>query len=314
MKNVHKLTEGAILLAGFAVLTLITSYVPILASILIFVLPLPFIMFSAKNNLKYILAFFLAAVFISFFSGSLKGLALMLIFGTTGVVIGFLLQKNKSRTAILISSSLTLMAGLVIFYVAIVAILKIDIIHELSAALNESVKNSQDMLKSMGREDQIKRLKEQNANLLNMLKTLVPYFLIMVAIVYAFIIQWVCFPIAKRLGLKVQTWGSFRNLFLPKSLLWYYLIAIGGIILFHPDEGTYLYTVLINAKYILEMFLLLQGLAFLFFIFHQRSVPKGLGVLVVILSFMIPIVHYIIMILGIADLGFNFRQRFGKKE
>jgi uncharacterized protein YybS (DUF2232 family) len=113
---------------------------------------------------------------------------------------------------------------------------------------------------------------------------------------------------------NVQPWGSFRNLVLPKSLLWYYLIALGMMLLFHPQEGTYLYSVLINARYILETFIMLQGLALLFFIFHQKSVAKGLAVLVVILTFMIPIVRYIIMLLGITDLGFDFRKRFEMKE
>lgn len=314
MKNVRKLTEGAILLAAFAALIFINIYVPIVGGILNLVLPLPFIMFSAKNSLKYIAAFFLAAIFISFITGSLMGLALMLFFGTPGVVIGYLLQKNKSRTAVLIASSLTFMAGMVIAYVVMVAFLKIDIIHELTVLLNESLKNSQDMLKAMGKEDQIKLMKEQNANLLKTMETLAPSSLILASIFASFITQWVCFPIAKRFGVNVQPWGSLRNLSLPRSLLWYYLIATVASMLISPHEGTYLYTALINLKYILELFMVLQGLSFLFYIFHQRSVGKGLRAFVVILAFVIPIFRYIIMILGITDIGFDFRKRFERKE
>jgi uncharacterized protein YybS (DUF2232 family) len=60
--------------------------------------------------------------------------------------------------------------------------------------------------------------------------------------------------------------------------------------------------------------IIIQGLAFAFYIIHQKSLAKGLGVLVVILTFMIPIVRYIIMLLGITDLGFDFRKQFEKKE
>ncbi|MFL6559741.1 MAG: YybS family protein [Bacillus sp. (in: firmicutes)] len=314
MKDVRKLTEGAVLLAAFAALLLITIYVPVVGSILNLVLPLPFIMFSVKNNLKLIAAFLVAAIFIAFIAGSLMGVGLMLIYGSVGAVIGYLLQKGKSRTFILIASSLTFMAGLVISYVVMVAFMKIDIIHELTVALNESVKSSEAMLKAMGREDQVERLKEQNALMLKQIVTLAPSALIFASILSSFITQWICFPIAKRFGVNVQPWGSFRNLVLPKSLLWYYLIALGMMLLLHPQEGTYLYSVLINARYILETFIMLQGLALLFFIFHQKSVAKGLAVLVVILTFMIPIVRYIIMLLGITDLGFDFRKRFEMKE
>ncbi|MBT2696839.1 YybS family protein [Bacillus sp. ISL-40] len=314
MKDVRKLTEGAVLLAAFAALLLITIYVPVVGSILNLVLPLPFIMFSVKNNLKLIAAFLVAAIFIAFIAGSLMGVGLMLIYGSVGAVIGYLLQKGKSRTFILIASSLTFMAGLVISYVVMVAFMKIDIIHELTVALNESVKSSEVMLKAMGREDQVELLKEQNALMLKQIVTLAPSALIFASILSSFITQWICFPIAKRFGVNVQPWGSFRNLVLPKSLLWYYLIALGMMLLFHPQEGTYLYSILINARYILETFIMLQGLALLFFIFHQKSVAKGLAVLVVILTFMIPIVRYIIMLLGITDLGFDFRKRFEMKE
>jgi uncharacterized protein YybS (DUF2232 family) len=231
-----------------------------------------------------------------------------------GIVIGYMLQKGRGRTSILIASSLTFMTGLVITYVVMVAFLKIDIIHEVTVMLNESVENSQDILKTMGREDQLKQLQEQNANMLKMLKTLAPSILILASILSAFVTQWLCFPIAKRFGVNVQPWGSLRNLSLPKSLLWYYLIALVGNMAIQPEEGTYLYTVLINARYILEMFMVLQGLSFLFYFFHRRSVAKPIRVIVVIFAFMIPIFHYIIMILGITDIGFDFRKRFEKQE
>ncbi|WP_066071962.1 YybS family protein [Neobacillus soli] len=314
MKNVNKLTEGAILLAVLAALIFITIYVPVIGSILNLALPLPFIMFAAKNNVKNISAFFLAGIFISFIAGSFIGIGLMLIYGAAGVVIGYLLQKNKSRTAIFISSSLTYMAGFVIFYIVVVAFLKMDIIHEFTLMLNESFKSSQVLLKAMGNEEQLKQLQAQNAALIKTIETLAPSALIMASFFATFLTQWICFPIAKRFGVKVEPWGNIRNMILPRSLLWYYLIVIVANMLFHPQEGTYIYTALINLKSILEMFLIVQGLSFLFYIFHQRSVSKGLRAFIVILAFIIPIFRTIILILGITDMGFEFRKRIEKKE
>ncbi|MEH7334598.1 YybS family protein [Neobacillus drentensis] len=310
MKNVRKLTEGAILLAAFTVLLLITIYIPLVGSIINIVLPAPFIIFTAKNNIKNIAAFFVASIVISFIAASFMGLAMMLIYGTTGVIIGYMLQKNKSRSAILIASTLTIMAGMIIFFVVTSAFMKMDITHELQAALNQSLKQSEEIAKSVGKEGQIEQLKKQ----VDMVITLLPSVLILGSIVASFIIQWVCFPIAKRFGVNVEPWGSLRNLSLPRSMLWYLLIALGANLLVRPEEGTYLFSVLTNAIYILGTFMVVQGLGFLFNIFHQRSIPKGIRVLVVILAFMIPIIHYIIMILGITDIGFDLRKRFAKKE
>ncbi|MEH7414023.1 YybS family protein [Neobacillus drentensis] len=314
MKNVRNLTEGAILLAAFTVFLLITIYIPPLSVISVFILPLPFIMFSAKNNLKSIAVFFIAAILISFISSSFQGLGLIVLFGAAGVVMGYITQKTKSRSAVLIGGTLTFIIGLIITYTVLVTVMNINFIHELNVMLEQSMKQSQAMLQALGKEDQIKLLQEQNANLIKNIKALAPGYLITVAIVYAFITQWICFPIAKRFGVAAPSWGKFRNLMLPKSLLWYYLAALGGYLLFHPEEGTYLYLAIVNARFILEWFIFLQGLACLFYIFYQRSIGKGFAVFIVILSFIIPIVHYIIMILGITDLGFDFRKRFSKKE
>lgn len=314
MNNARKLTEGAILLAAFAVLLLLTIYVPVVAIIINFVLPLPFIMFTAKNNMKYIGAFLVAAIFISFIAGSLMGLSLMLVYGLTGTVIGYLLQKNKSRVAILISSSLTFMVAVVIMYVVSVIFFKFNLIHELIDAFKQSASMSQGMLKSLGQEEQMKKLAQQNANMIKMIETLAPSILIMTSILSVYFIQLICFPIAKRFGLNVQQWGDFKDLSLPRSLLWYYLLALAANILFHPQEGTYLYTALMNLVYILELFMVLQGLSFLFYIFHRKSVSKGIRVIVTIVAIVIPIFLYIIRILGIIDLGFDLRKRVEKKE
>ncbi|MBM7653810.1 YybS family protein [Neobacillus cucumis] len=314
MKNVRSLTEGAILLAAFAVFLLITIYIPPLSVISVFFLPLPFIMYSAKYSLKNIAVFFIAAIIISFITSSLQGLGLMALFGAAGAVMGYMTQKTKSRSAILMGGTLIFIAGLVISYVVLVTFMNINFIQEFKTMMDQSMQQSQDMLKVIGNKEQMKLLQEQNANLIKNIQELAPAYLITVAVVYALITQWICFPIVKRFGIGVPSWGKFRNLSLPKSLLWFYLAALGGYLLFRPEEGTYLYLVIVNARFILELLLLLQGLACLLYILHQRSIGKGVAVFVVILSFILPIVHYIISVLGIADLGFDFRKRFEKKE
>jgi uncharacterized protein YybS (DUF2232 family) len=314
VKNVRSLTEGAILLAAFAVFLLITIYIPPLSVISVFFLPLPFIMYSAKYSLKNIAVFFIAAIIISFITSSLQGLGLMALFGAAGAVMGYMTQKTKSRSAILMGGTLIFIAGLVISYVVLVTFMNINFIQEFKTMMDQSMQQSQDMLKVIGNKEQMKLLQEQNANLIKNIQELAPAYLITVAVVYALITQWICFPIVKRFGIGVPSWGKFRNLSLPKSLLWFYLAALGGYLLFRPEEGTYLYLVIVNARFILELLLLLQGLACLLYILHQRSIGKGVAVFVVILSFILPIVHYIISVLGIADLGFDFRKRFEKKE
>ncbi|MDR7000021.1 YybS family protein [Neobacillus niacini] len=313
MKNARILTEGAILLAAFTVLLLLTIYVPLLAVIINFVLPLPFIMFTSKNHIKYTVAFFVAALFISLIAGSLMGLSIMMIYGTTGAVMGYLIQKNKGRTSILISGTLTFMIGSVILYVISVAFFQFDLFHELLKAYEQYTLQSQELLKSRMTGEQYEKIVTQNANMMDMLQVSAPSVLVMGSIFSVFAIQLICFPIAKRFGISTPTWGKFRELSMPRSLLWYYLIVLAANLLSHPQKGTYYYAALINLTYILELFMVLQGFAFLYFLFHQRNISKGIRVVITLLAF-IPIFLSIIRILGIIDLGLDLRKRFEKKE
>jgi uncharacterized protein YybS (DUF2232 family) len=84
--------------------------------------------------------------------------------------------------------------------------------------------------------------------------------------------------------------------------------------LLHPVEGTYLYSVIVNLTYILQMFMFFQGLTFIFYFFYQRGMPKSIPLIIFLFSLTSPNFLYIIGILGIIDLGFDLRRRSGKKE
>ena len=82
----------------------------------------------------------------------------------------------------------------------------------------------------------------------------------------------------------------------------------------NPEEGTYLFTAIVNLTYILSFFMVLQGLTFLFYYFDKNGIDKAFAITIVIVSFLIPIFLYIIGILGIIDLGFDLRKGFDKKK
>lgn len=314
MKNVRKLTEGAILIAAFTVLLLLTIYVPVIGMVVNLFLPLPFLLFAAKNDLKSIIVFIVASVILSFITGTIYALPLTLSYGLTGAVMGYLLQKNKSRTTILISGSIVLLCNLVIQYIVTAAFLNFNIIDEMIKTIHDSLSMSTKMLKDMGQQQQGAKIIDQFEQGLVLIKTLVPSLFVMASFIIVFIIQLLSMPIIKRFGIKVDNWKPFREISLPKSLIWYYLAAMLGNLLFHPEIGTYLNSVLANLTYILQLFMVFQGLSFMFYFFYQRGTQKSIPVVFSVLTIVIPVFLYIIGILGIIDLGFDLRKRFGKKE
>jgi uncharacterized protein YybS (DUF2232 family) len=218
VKNVRKLTEGAILIAAFTVLLLITVYVPVVGMVVNLFLPLPFILFAAKNDLKSICTFVVASILISVITGAIVALPLTLAYGLTGAIMGYFIQKNKNRTIILLSGTVVFLVNIVIQYVVTTTFFHFDIIDKFIKMFNEALKVYSQNLKDMGKEEQGKQIIERLKKSLDLIKVVVPSVFVMTSFLAVFFIQLLSLPVLKRFGVKVENWKPFREISLPKSL------------------------------------------------------------------------------------------------
>lgn len=312
MKNTYKLTEGAILLAIFAVMLLITLYIPVLSIIIIFFLALPFMLFGAKYDRKSTIVFILAAVLLSMILGSFLAMPLALLYGTTGAVMGALIREGKSRLAVTAAGAAAFLANTVADYAISVAFFNFNIIQKLFEILRQSFDDSLKLVKEMGQVPDEKMIK-QFETMIDLLETLVPSMFVLSAFFGVFMIQLVSMPLLKRFGIRIPRWRPFRELALPKSILWYYLFTMLAAMAMSPEEGTYWFWALANLSFILQMLMVFQGLSLIFYITHVKGYPKAVPIIVTVLLFLLPFVLYIVRILGIIDLGFELRKRLGEK-
>jgi uncharacterized protein YybS (DUF2232 family) len=277
-------------------------------------LAVPFMLFAAKNDGKSIVVFIIASLLLSFIVGTIMSLPLTLAYGTTGVVIGYLIQKQKNMGVLFITGSLVFLINLIIMYVASIVLFKVDMITEMIDMMRESLNVSADLLKNFGNPQDSEKVLEQFNNGLNLIKTLIPTLFVVSSFFIVFIMQLISFPIIKRFGVKVEKWKSFKEISLPKSLLYYFLLTLLVSMLMNPEEGTFWYMAIINMTYILQFLIILQGYTFIFYYFDKKGFSKAISITIAIVSFLIPIFLYIVGILGIIDLGFDLRKGFNKKE
>jgi uncharacterized protein YybS (DUF2232 family) len=309
LKNTRLLTEGALLLAVFVVLLLISIYVPILWIISFLFLVLPFILFSAKHPFKYSLLMLIGACILSALLGTFLAVPLALASGTTGIVMGWFIKEKKDKVTLFIASSLTMLVNIVAQYALSIVLFDIDMIQDTIKLMKESFNQSADMLANFGQSVD-GEVMEQFNNSIDLIGTLTPTLFLMSAFLLVLLFILVNFPILKRLGIDTPKFKPFREWKLPKSILWYYLLVLVLSITIQPETGSYYYTALINLLYVLQTLMAVQGLAFIFFYSHLKGWSKGLLTLVIIVS--IPLL-YIVRILGIIDLGFDLRQRLQRK-
>jgi uncharacterized protein YybS (DUF2232 family) len=149
-----------------------------------------------------------------------------------------------------------------------------------------------------------------------MLNILLPSILVLSAAIILVLFLLSAQPLLKRFSDKKIIWPPLRDIHLPKSLLWYYLITMLATYLLKPEESSFLFMVIGNLMVILQILILLQGYAVIFFFSHVKGWPKAapVSILIVTLLLPIPLFQSLIRILGIMDLGFSLRKHIEKRR
>ncbi|WP_096202905.1 YybS family protein [Bacillus sp. FJAT-45350] len=306
MNRTRTLTEGAILAALFAVILFLTLYVPLIGGLVVWFLPLPFIIYTIRHGLKPSFMLWIATLFVSFIIGGIVVLPLALFFGSGGIVVGELYRRKKNAFVILLGGSLTYIVNLLLSFVISILVFGIHPLYTIQEMMTQSIKTAEQMLSGLGQEstEQLEPMYE----MVERLMYLGPVMIILVGITYALIIQLISNVVVKRLGHDIQTFPAFRDWQFPKSFIWYYLIASIFIIV-GMEEGSTMYIVVWNLFPILDIVMIVQGLAFIFYYCYAKGISKGIPITIAIVGLFLPFVLYIVKILGIIDLGFDLRKR-----
>lgn len=298
----RRLTHGAMMIALFTVLLAISIYVPLLNLITALFVPLPLVWYSAKYNRSSSISVAAVSIVVSFLIGGLAALPFALIQAPAGLVMGEAIRTKKSKLYMLMSTGLTLLITTVLQYLAMVKLFNVNIVAEVMSTVRGSFQSYLDMMDRFGQLDQ--RTEQAAMDMLTLIEASVPALVILSAFFSAFLYILLYTPILKRLGVKVPKFESFKEMKLPKSVLWYYLLVLLASFI-DTEPGTFLFMVIINAHIILRMLLFLQGIAFIHYVINEQKWPKWVTIISTILAF--PLQTFVVM-LGIFDLGFNIRN------
>nr|WP_283249377.1 YybS family protein [Lederbergia citrea] len=300
------------MLAIFILMLLLSLFIPFVSIVVQFFLILPFLLYSAKYPVKYAAMLVVAAVFVSFVLGSYYAVPLALLFGTTGLMMGYCIRSGKNKLVVYLASSMVFLANILLFFAIAAKFFGMNFLEEISDLFKSSVTQYTDALSIIGQSPP-PELQDQLGEMIRMMNSMAPTLLLITAFITVLILMAVNFPIIKRLGIAVPKFEPFRLMKFPKSILWYYLIALVLSMLMKLEVGSYWYMALVNAAFILQTLLVIQGLSFIFYYNHIKKLPKFIPILAVILTLVLPFILSIVRVLGIIDIGFNLRQRLNNK-
>ncbi|WP_242235804.1 YybS family protein [Bacillus cereus group sp. BfR-BA-01316] len=311
MKNTKFITEGAALLAIYAILLLISRYVPILGTMVTFVLPLPFILLTVRHKLSNMLVIFVAALFITVIVSQPISLIKTVMFGLIGVVLGYMYKKGKKPVEILIAGTLAYLIGIMLIYVGSIKFFNIDLMKQMQNMFSESMVQSEKIANAAGMPVS-KEQKELFAQMNDILQTLFPSILVLVSVCFSWITVLISGSVLRKLKHDVTPWPKFKDIQLPKSIVWYYVIFILLATFLKVEPTSYLHMVFSNLYVIFALLLVLQGLTFITFLAHRKGFTRGIPIISFIVCMFIPMLFPLVTILGIIDLGISLRSKIGE--
>lgn len=308
MKQTKALVEGAIMISIFAVMTLFYLYVPLLSIIFFMAAPIPIILYTIRHGLKKGIAAGAIGIVISFLIGSINGLLSAPMLIAVGVGMGVFYSRRQPGQAI-ITGALIYLFSFLIYFVVSVQLFQVDILGVAKESIDQIMPMVESTLKQSGVSDQdiakqLKQFREMQDTALNSL----PVALLIFVTLMSFVNHWFVRPLIKRFVPDMPALKKFKDMRLPKSMVWYYLLTL-LLMLIQPEKGSFLSLVQTSAFQILFILVLIQGFSFIFYYCHEKNISKVVPIFAVVLTILFPPIGVIVRIIGIADIGFDLREK-----
>lgn len=307
--NKRALIEAALIAMIAAFFAVSVIYIPVL-SILVFFLPVPFIILSARQGTRYtVLSLIISSLAIGFLTELLFSAFILIIFGPVAIVLGYSIKnKYEPFKAIAIASALWVVTTFLIIQV-ISLIGGVNFIDLISHSFSEVQLQMENMLSMNYSKATIK-------DAIDNLILLIPSFLIMQSVIGAFMNYYLAVSILKKLRYDQENLPEFSRFRLPGNIL------LGAFIIFVLSyltrfiEGIHFDALINNVTVIFLFIFYLQGIATISYFLKRVRTPRILRIFIIFVIVIIsPITAYIISPLGLADAAFDIRKlRSNRKE
>ena len=297
------LVQGSMMVAIFTILMMIAAYVPLISILALLFAPLPIAWYSASYNRKASILVGIAGALLTFFTTGVIMLPFALILGLLGLVMGEALRLKKSKLYIFISSGIAMLLSFAIVHLCTLFVTNINIVQTSLQFARENYEQSLELTKQFS--GQMVITPEQLDMVFKTMELTVPATITITAFLFAFLIITVNIPILGRLGVDVPKFSPFKDMRLPRAVLWYYMIVLSINLFIRPESGSTLDIIVLNMSYMLWLLLILQGISLIHYFINSKGLPNPVKWIATLLA--IPLSSFVIL-LGIIDLGFDVRS------
>ncbi|OWZ83494.1 YybS family protein [Natranaerobius trueperi] len=311
--NTKYITEGAILTALFVVLSLAVYVLPIVLLSLI-ILPIPYVVIFFRTNVKiFLMSALIGLTILVMIVDPIYAVVSSLIATVIGGFLGYALNSNWSAIKTLLAGSVSILTLVMISLGLTQIILEIDIVKETVNLFEVTIDAQEQSLENMGvSESQIKELGELGDMFYDNIMVFFPSGIITASVILGFLQVSINIKILEKLGYAIKKLPKFRNWRFPIFFTWFYVLAT-LIMLLTSDIYGYWGMLSANLFFISNWILLVHGLATIYWYFKEKkNLSNFVTILIIILGLTISFLNMVIVLIGISDQLFNFREALSK--
>jgi len=309
MNHSKEITDGALLTALYIILLLIGIFTPFIIIIMLFVLPIPIVVYAARYSWKPTLLMLFVILLFSLLIVPIISIPLTVLTSVGGLMIGTAIFQKRSAYETWARGTIGFVVGILFLFFFSQFILQVNWSQEIDMVIQDSIEMTEAIVTQFGMEeemgDQLQLIEQQ----MYTFKDLLPASIAMLSIFLAIICQWLSYKVMNRVEKRKLSFPPFKKLNFPISIIWIYLIAM-ILSLLTLDPNSTIYLVVINTFVLTSLFIIIQGFSFIFFFADLKKIHKVLPISIVIISLLIPQIFLVLIrIIGIIDIGFSLKTK-----
>jgi hypothetical protein len=291
------------------VLSMLGLYIPVFSTIIFLLIPLPIAYIGYTHGTRWSVIVTAGTLILdSVFFGVFSGAFVCAIFACLGTVLGFCYRKQIRPAVTLFAGALAVLCAFALQILFGVLVLGVDT-SLLDGSFFEAIRQStEEILPQFYSGDTLAAAQESMNLTYEMLKKSVIFIAATVCVIYSWAAMVLSKHIFGRLGLKdIPGLPALSRWELPIWSVYLYLVFFGLGMVFTEDETVNM--VLYNLQLMCNFVFWLQGMSFAWWLPVRFPIFQTLRWVLVIGSLFLPFMQSILVVMGLFDLLFHYRQK-----
>lgn len=307
--STRMMVEAGLMVAVFAVLSLIATYVPFLSFLSLF-FSIPFILMYVRHNAAIMLMTLVASCLVGFMvtQNLMVAVMLLLMSGPVALSIGFLTKGKQKASMILLVTTVVAALGFALFFQVMLTVLPFPGEPKTIVELFQSIfEQSAEMMATMNLPNQ-EELVETQKSMIALLAVAMPALLLMTGFIYALVNLTFAHQLFNRLRVQYEKPEPFADFFMPNEMMLgitgvFTLLFLAGLLKLLDVQ-----LIIINVISLFVFIFMIQGVATAYGWLLKRGYKKSFVITGIVIVLLLGGLSYGLALLGWLDLLFDFRK------